>query len=1421
MKKIIFILICLLTNACLQTIYADKGNVSGRYIFNTITIENGLPLNFVDDIFKDSKGFIWIATQGGGLSRFDGYEFLKFDVNSVPVSLKSNFIKQTVEDRFNRLWVASDYGVDIIDLSTIQRSEIKCTDEARESFDLIMQSSTNSIYNDSQGYIWLVADSKIHRIDLNDEGIVIKVHNLEIDTFDKQYSFSTLCEINGDIWVGYKGEVYKVQENRSGDLLLHFLFKVLSGNSFRWHIEGFLKKENIVWIATSDGLYRYNLIDKSQKRYGYDPNNPSSLSQDMVTSLSLTNDGILVAGTLQGVNFYDALTDSFEKVIHTKTSVSLNSDFVNCMLSDGNNLWIGTEAGGIDKLTLRRLNIHNYVHDEKDIYSLAPNPVNAILEDQFGDLWVGNVEGGLNRRRKGSNKFTHYDTGPGKLSHKSVSVLEEDRNNKNLWVGTWGQGINVVDLQKMPNLSVRLIHDEPNIDLNYVSHIKYDSINNGMWIGTNRNIYFYDIKSGKISSPLPADMTKNIKGVLGMLIDVKGTIWIGTSTGIIVTDLHLSKPEESDCRARFFDLSEKVGNKLFQTNVTAIYQGQDKSIWIGSKGYGFCKLQEVDNDYVCSSYTTDHGLANNSIYGIIEDEEGLIWISTGNGISCYDPHTGRFANYTKNDGLIDSQFYWNASYKSPVTKNIYFGGINGLTELRNNSLYSDFKQHKVIFTKLRVLNKTVWAQDGRFLKNDISYTDCIELHESDKSFSLEFSALDYENPSTVLYAYRLLGFDDKWIEVQSDRRFASYTNLKPGTYTLQVKRMSNTHDWSKDISELTIIVKPFFYKTTWFIGLSICFLILLIVLLYNWRIRQFKKQREMLHLLVEERTVELEDQKKILEEQTVELKLQNSVLISQNEKISRQRKKLVDMSEKVQEAMSDKIAFFTNITHEFRTPITLITGPIDKALKLSTNPKVIEQLQFVSRNSKHLLSLVNQLMDFRKVESDNITISPITGDFLKYIDEVLLPFESFAGERNIEIRKMYRLQSPNFLFDEEAIRKVITNLLSNAIKFTPSNGIIRLYVCSFPATEDENERLYICVQDSGIGIKEEDLNKIFDRFYQSKNNINYSVYGQSGTGIGLYLSKKIVSLLDGKIEAKNNPTNGMSFRILLPLERENNIEFHESLSDTEQVENSENESLELEISGDRTVVLVVEDNMDMRKYISSILQDKYKILEAENGVEALEILKSKKVDFVVSDLMMPLMDGMELSKKVKSDFSISHIPFLMLTAKTSVEAQIDSYKIGVDEFLQKPFDEELLLARINNIITNRKLYQRKFNLYMNTEELNVAEESQDEKFLKKALEVVKKNYKDTRYETSDFIDAMGMSKSLVNKKMQILTGQSTGQFIRNYRLNLAHELILKKSKIMNISEIAYEVGFNDPKYFTRCFSKHFGIAPSALIKDEK
>lgn len=1408
MKYAIALVTCFVFNLLNLSMYTAENTIESRYIFNSITIEQGLPINFIDDIYKDSRGFLWVSTQGGGISRYDGYEFVRFDVDSYPVNLKSNFIRKSCEDNFNRLWVASDCGIDLIDLRTMRKSNISYQGHSTHQ---LFKESITSIIKDSKGSIWILTNDKVYKLIFNNDGSIGHIYTLTHNAENKDFFFTALNEINNEVWVAHKGTIYKIDINNKR-LVLNQVSDILNFGIY-CNISVLLKNEETIWIGTDTGLYNFNLENKKLKLYTHNDSDPFSISQNMITDLGITNEGVLAVGTLRGLNFYNPSKDQFEWISHNKNTTSLNSDFINCIASDGNNLWIGTEAGGINKMTLRQLAINNYSHNKRDPHSISANPVNAIYEDRKGDLWVGTVEGGLNRKSKKENHFTHYTYEQGLLSHNSVSAFTEDKNS-NLWIGTWGGGLNILNLDKLPNVSFR--NSVPRVNGNnlvYISALVYDSINNGVWIGASTDIAFYDIKTNKTVSPLSTQIPKSKRNVLGTLLDDKSNLWIGTADGIVLIDLKTFNYTDPKCVFKYLELEEENLNQLFLKNITCIYQSADKTIWIGSKGYGFCALTPRGDGYACEVYTTTNGLSNNMVLGILEDEQGLIWISTGYGLSCYNPTNKRIVNYTKSDGLIEHQFYWNASYKSPTNKSLYFGSMNGLSELKSSSQYTESKQKKVIFTKLHILNKSIRSGEGNYIAKDISYADHLNLHEQDKSFSIEFSALDYDNPTTAVYSYRLLGFDEKWIDVPADRRFASYTNLQPGNYTFQVRCMSKASTLPGDVTELEIVVRPFFYKTVWFMGIILFFLVFMFIQFYRWRINMLKKQRQILHQKVVERTQKLEDQ-------AIELKYQNDVLVEQNEKISDQRIQLLKMSKKVQDALDDKMTFFTNITHEFRTPITLIIGPIERALKLSSNPKVIEQLQFVARNSKHLLSLVNQLMDVRKIESEQVSIKPAADNFPYFLDEILIPFDVFANERGIRLEKIYRLNSPGILFDEEAMHKVVTNLLSNAIKFTPDNGIIKLYVSSLKKAD--TNLLYICVNDNGIGVKEDDLNKIFDRFYQSKQHIKYPVSGQSGTGIGLYLCKSILHLMAGTIYAKNNHTKGTSFRVLIPItyaEMINKLEndpIASLLKETNQIDSGISP-----ITSNKLTILVVEDNSDMRRYIASILSDYYRVLEAENGKEALYILKKQSVHFIISDLMMPIMDGLELSKTVKADLTISHIPFLMLTAKTSKEAQINSYKLGVDEYLLKPFDEDILLSRITNILETRKIYQRKFSLFMNVEELNMAEESNDEKFLNKAIETIKENYKNPYYEVSNFIESMGVSKSLMNKKMQTLTGQSAGQFMRNYRLNLARELILKNQthKNKSISDIAYEIGFNDPKYFTRCFTKHFGVPPSNVLNE--
>lgn len=1384
----------------------SENSIAAKYTITSLTIDNGLPANFIDDIYKDSRGFIWVATQGGGLCRYDGYEFLNFSVNSIFLHLKSNFIRKVCEDKYSRLWVASDFGLDIIDLKTMQQAKLNFH---TGSLDALRKNPCFDLLKDHEGNIWVLSTSTVRKISFDEKGNVRNVAQPISGKKNAKELYTAIGEMQGRVIVGKNGQVVKMTETTDGRLSASPVSNKLKfGNNL--YISAFLADKDILWIGSENGLFKYDQKTDQLDRYVYEAGNANSISQNMITALEMTNDGTLVVATLKGFDFLNPKTGYIERISHSLNESELNSDFVNCLLIEGKNLWVGTEAGGINKFSQMRLNLRNYSHNNSPS-SLSPNPVNSIFEDHIGNLWVGTVEGGLNLKQKGENEFIHIKAGKGSITHNSVSALEEDRNG-NLWIGTWGGGVSTLNLNKLPERVFSYLPDS----IDYVAILKYDKVNHGVWIGTNRHIYFFDILTNSIKVPLSNKLTQNLMGTLGCLIDRQNNLWLGTSNGLILANLNMFHKKTFKCPARFLHVPSKELNQLFLKNITGIIQSKDNSIWICSNGYGLCQLRQENGQYHCRQFSTADGLINNSCMSLLEDNKGLIWISTGNGLSSLNPHTGQFINYSKNDGLCNQQFYWNASCKSQISNRIYFGSLTGLTEIDNSTKTGRNINRKVVFTKLQVLNRTVNSSLESFSKEDISYAKEIRLHESDKSFVIEFSSMDYDNPSTVNYSYRLLGFDNKWINVSSDRRFVTYTNLDPGTYHLQVRCSNISGEWSNDVAELQIVIRPYFYKTFWFISLMVIVAIGCIVQFFRWRTSVLKRQKMILHRKVEERTRELAQQTILLETQADELKLQNLRLSEQNDEILQQRKQLIVMSEKVQEALNDRISFFTNITHEFRTPITLIIGPIERALKLSSNPKVIQQLQFVSRNSRNLLSLVNQLMDFRKVESDTIRIEPKVGNLVEFLDQTLLPFDSFASERGITLKRFYRLRSELASFDAEALRKLITNLLSNAIKFSPENDSLSIYVAAVRSKTTDECRLYICVKDNGVGINEDEMQAIFDRFYQSKGHNKLSIYGQSGTGIGLYLCRRITELMGGQIYAKNNRRQGASFRILVPLECN-------GLSEEERKEPTESEAFvgtaPIHIT-EKIAILLVEDNLDMRQYLKSVLSETYSIYEAENGQQALHILRAQHIDFVISDLMMPVMDGLELSKRVKSDLSISHIPFLMLTAKTGKQTQISSYRMGVDAILFKPFDEEVLLARIQNILETRRNYQVQFNLSMDIEKLNIEKESGDEKFVKNVMKAIQENYTNPDYDASDFIQTMGMSKTLIHNKMHTLIGQSPGNFIRDFRLNKAREILINEKNEMSISEVAYLVGFNDPKYFTRCFTKHYGVAPSMLSKEK-
>lgn len=1405
MKKIVFLtIISVIFLISADSLKADQPYNFGNKIYSYITVGDGLPGDFIDDIYKDSHGFMWITVYGGGLMRYDGYDFKCYDIYSNSTPLKSNYIKKVVQDNYNRLWVASEGGIDIIDLKTGLQSMISFSGS---EYINVLNSSCQMLFKDSHGNIFTNSGNSVWKISFSGDGNVKSVSKAD-NVPQTRFSINAFCETDNMILCAVNNIVYNIVEDNAGHITLRKVSSTLQLNCN--NVLMMLKSGSFLWIGTDSGLYKYNFLQDSVTAFYHSETDEHSLSQNYITFLAEDANGAIIAASLKGLNFFNKDKNNFTRLVQddVENPHTINCNFINCLFVDNQTIWIGTEGGGLNIMSNPSLNVTNYMYNKKEPGSISCGAVNSIYIDKDNNVWAGCIEGGLNLLKNNDKVFSHFTTDHG-LSHNSISTITKYKDK--LILGTWGQGITVFNPQTYKTEG--FINSKGcGYNIDFVGVTVYDSINNGLWIGCTGGIFFHDFATGKTSSPLPKSMVGNVAGCLGSLIDKFGNLWIGSTPGVFVIDLYSFMKNRTNLKCKLLKPDPENRQTAFLNKTTCFIQTRDNLIRIGTDGYGLVTVYQTSDIFSYEILNSSDGLSNNSVRQLLEDAYGKIYTATANGLCCFSPQTKRFVNFYTQDGLCCNKFFWNGFCKSPADSSLWFGNIAGLVKINVDNTYIADTLSRTTLTKLTVDDRVIDPTDIDYIiDSDISNCRIIKLHEKIKNFSIEFSSLDFNSASSVEYRYRLKGYDNKWTYVSSSRRFASFTGLPAGEYVFQVCCTDGKGEFSNNITETKIIIKPYFYKTAWFVLPFISLIIFLIVKGLRWRFTILQRQKQVLLETVENRTADLQ-------RKTKELAMRNEILSRQNKKITHQKTQLIAMAKKVKELTVDKLAFFTNITHEFRTPVTLIIGPIERALKLSTNPQVIEQLNFVDRNSKHLLSLINQLMDFRKVESGRMQISAVEGNIISFIDDMIFPFRAFAKDKNITINTFFRLSDPFIVFDREAMTKIIVNLLSNAMKFTPENGKVSLFLTAI----NNPSRLYISVQDNGQGLVKEDIEKIFNRFYQSENKNESNHLAQSGTGIGLYLCKRMAKLLGGDITALNNHAGGASFRLIIPIQRPQTKEVVEKIP-VERMVDSFIEPSESPVS-DKSTILVVEDNDDMRQYVKSILTDDYYVETASGGKEALDMLKNKPIDFIISDLMMPGMDGIALARAVRSDFAISHLPFLMLTAKTAEEAQLNSFKSGVDDFILKPFDEIMLKARISSILENRRLYHQRFKMNMQIEDLHVSEESGDKKFIDKAVKLVKENYKNSYYEVSDFVEAMGISKSLLNKKMQTLIGQSAGQFIRNYRLNLAREIILKNryTHNLNISEIAYEVGFNDPKYFTRCFSKHFNVTPSNMMgKDQQ
>ena len=1365
-----------------------------NHSFLYINEDNGLTHNCINDIIKDSAGYMWMATNNG-VSRFDGYQFMNFTTYSSPISLKSNFVNCISEDRFNRLWIATEEGLTVISSNRMAVIELDGNEkEIEELFDSYIQ----TVYSDNRGNMWIASGNNLWCLKFNNLGRISEYYSLPFTTQSEIYS---IIDYGDGVCAGLDNMVYRIEPGENGRLKITSLSENISSFSDDWRILCLCKDENLLWIGTNRGLFKYNTDLDSVKRYRYSNHRPDMLSQAYITDVVVSEDNSVLVSTLNGLNVYDRENDTFsfirQNYRNPLSSVSCNR--INTLYCEGGNIWVGTQMDGVNILVPNVIHPqvwkYNYFADRMN--KKGPNAVNGIAEDKDGNIWLATADGGVNKMVNGSTVFENYmfeHANDESISNNSVSGLLIDSHN-HLWAYTWGVGINELDLNVEGNRTFvrHEREDRMGLESDFLGSAAEDKLNDGIWFGSTCGLHFYDRKTHRFVRLLFSEIDNDLKEVRAMMVDDKNRLWWGTSAGVFVIYLSTFEKDNADIKYSYmkYKLTEQGSHQIEKIN--CIMQDSGGRIWLGSEGNGLYMLKDDRNgDFSFINYNISDGLSGNTVIGIVEDGRGMLWMSTNMGISSLNLKSKDkvFTNFTREDGLPDNKFNWNSFHYSIKRNLLYFGTMNELIAFSPIELSLDKNYKSPAITSWRVAGGLINPLPDRYKTDDYNRPE-VKMHVSDRGLIITFSTLDYANSHRIKYSYRLKGYDNTWIETSHGECSARYSFLPDGEYLFQLKATDERGHWVDGVTEMRIIVTPYFYKSWWFFLLVIVVTICIVKYVYKVKTEMYRRQKYELEQQVAERTSELNNKNKAL---TV-------------------------MAQKVEEATEEKMSFFTSITHEFRTPVTLINGPLRNALNYTDQPNVREQLEIASRSADTLMKLVNELLDFRKFDADSFVLVKKNADFVDFVQKQIIPFEVFAAERNIKINAYYRIADRYRKFDEECLRKVIVNLLSNAVKFTPDDGNVSVYVFSVL-----DNMVCMDVRDSGCGINPDDMELIFQRFYQSRNtryNItedlkSVGTYAKGGFGIGLYLCRRIVEMHGGTIYAGNNRTKGAFVRVMLPLDKgcdtENNV-----ISDIPAKTVGLIEMPSAKVSD---TVLLVDDVKDMRQYLCSILSPYYNILQASDGKEALDILACSKVDLVISDLMMPVMDGNELSRRIKSDISTSHIPLLLLTAIKSEKQEKLSLEIGVDDYLCKPFDGEILLLKVRNILAFRKQVKSRFASEMNVESLDLRIESKDSVFMKSAMTLMKTHYMDCEYGVDAFIKDMGYSKTLVNSKLHAIVGMSIGQFMKEFRLNQAKSYILVADASVTVSDVAYAVGFNDPKYFTKCFKELFGVLPSELMKNK-
>lgn len=1340
--------------------------------------------------------FIFLAIFHISFSQYVPVQFNHLTVRDGD-GLSQKWIKSICRDKMGYLWIGTADGLNKYDGITIKNYKFSISDH-----NSLNHNNITAIFEDSKGVLWIGTQTGLNKYCRAKDNFL---RVLSIPNY-----ISSICEFhNGRFLVGSSRGLFEFNpENDEAVQIINYLsiesiirvgsnsfwlgtrkglysvdtttyqFKKITISNYGDPIirSMFKDRQSRIWIGTeTHGLFSVMIKKEAQdqlliKNYTYDIQNPESISKGTIYAITADQDNNLWVGVENGgVNIltednYNVEKSKFSHIVHHSYNLSsiTNNSIHSLYFDKQNTMWVGSYNG----LNYTNTLFHRFVHYNQLPHSsvgINNNNVNAIYDDRKY-LFIG-TEKGLNiydKLKETFQYYTHDEKVQNSLSSNVVwSVFRDSRGN--LWVGTWGGGLCLFNEEnKSFTRYISNEKDTNSIGGNNVSRIIEDKKGN-LWIacmGGGLNCFNYTTKRFKQYKVTLNQNSLSCLWVSDIAEDNEGNIWIASTEAVDVFD------RKRNC---FVKYTNNVNDKksISYNGATNIFKDSSGNMWIGTSN-GLNLFNEVDSTFKC--FTEDDGLCNNNIVSIIEDDNQNLWISTSNGISKFIngvniPGKPIFKNFYMSDGLQGNEFNTRASYKSNDNQ-LYFGGSNGYNVLNPDKKIDNIGISNIVFTKLLIANKPVKIGDeNNILTNDINLTSEIKLAQQHSVFSIEFAALNLIAPEKNEYAYKLEGFDSEWNYVGTQHS-ATYTNLDPGSYIFKVKTSNGEGLWNEKKESIKIIVIPAWWQSR---IAQMFYLVIIILVIYFFR----------------KHTI-------------ISVNLKNTLWKEHLEK------------EKMRELNQLKYQFFINVSHELRTPLTLIIGPLKKLIAEKSNSEIFESIY---RNANHLKRLVDQIMDLGKIEKHMMELTFERKDVVESILSVLHNFRDYAGQKGVSLVFKSKLEKCFADLDEDKLDKILTNIVFNALKNTSEKGFITLEL----DYNTKNKSFELSITDTGKGIPANEIDHIFDKFYTGSNANS----DNSGTGIGLNLTHKLIELYKGSVSVSSMVGKGTTFYVTLPLTvydlKKNKVEKTQTITKI-------NNNVPLVNSGAihfkfEKTVLIIDDNIEMCNFIESILMCKFNLVKECNSHRAINQIIKHLPDLIICDVMMSGINGFSLCKKIKTDLRFSHIPVVLLTAKANTKDHITGLKIGADDYVYKPFEVELLLARVKNLIDQKENLKRFFigcdgiiNPKVRASDLDIA-------FVDEVLEHIRKHYSNPEFNVNTVINKMKMSRSFFYRKFKALSDQSVNDLIKNFRLKKASELLMEGN--LTVSQVAYDCGFSDPAYFSKVFKEYYKISPKNYTTAEK